>query len=92
MRAASWATDSANDAASPKITSTSVSRVVVAASHIGAPRRRRNPVNGCTPTTRTSASRTGPMISANWRSASTLTRIPVAASTTINPRGISPRS
>ena len=27
------------------------------------------------------------MISANWRSASTLTRSPVTASTTINPRG-----
>ena len=32
------------------------------------------------------------MISANWRSARTLTRIPVPPSTTINPRGISARS
>jgi hypothetical protein len=68
-----WATDSANDAASRKITSTGVIRVVVDARYTGAPDRRRMPVNGCTPMTRMSASRTDAMISVNCRSAGTLT-------------------
>ena len=62
-------------------------RVAVAVSHIGVPRGRRNPVDGYTPMTRMSASRAGAMIDVNWRSASTLTRNPVPASTTINTRG-----
>jgi hypothetical protein len=91
-----WATDSANDAATPRITATSVISVMVAAGHIRAPRRRRDPVrrgdpvNGCMPATRTSASWTGPMIEANCRSARAPTRSPFPASTTTRPRGTSP--
>ena len=46
---------------------------VLDASHTGALDRRRMPVNGCTPMTRISARSTDAMISAKWRSASTLT-------------------
>ena len=88
---ASWPTDNANDAARPRITTTSVISVTVTASHIGAPRRRRIPVNGCTPMTRMSASITGARIEANCCSASTLTRSPVRPSTTIRPRGTGQR-
>lgn len=69
-----WATDSANDAARRRITATSAIRVTVAAGHIGASRRRRIPVNGCTAMTRMNVGRMGARIAVHRCSASTPTR------------------
>lgn len=65
-----------------------VSKVAVIASHSGDPRRRSIAVNGCTPMTSTSASRTGETIDEICCRASVETSSPVHARITTRPRGI----